>query len=245
MARLTQAQFIEKAKCRHGDKYDYSATVYKTAHEKVEITCPAHGKFSQTADSHTNGGKGCFRCGNDNATASTRLTTEVFVERCELLYGNKYTYDDVVYVSELLKVAVKCNLHGPFLVSPNNHMRGRGCPSCKTSGYRRNLPGHIYVLVSGDIAKVGITNRTPELRRKEVSTSSGREFKTVFSIHHEDGNVPADAELAALAYLSANCRPVQQAYKGSTESYQNVDVGELGNVIAHAMVLTTTQRNTK
>ena len=46
----------------HGDKYDYSKTIYTIAHERVTITCPIHGDFEQVAYYHLNG-NGCKVCG--------------------------------------------------------------------------------------------------------------------------------------------------------------------------------------
>lgn len=54
-------KFIEKAKAIHGDKYDYTNTVYFTAKEKVTITCPIHGDFQQLASGHLSG-YGCKLC---------------------------------------------------------------------------------------------------------------------------------------------------------------------------------------
>ena len=45
----------------HGEKYDYSETVYKNARSKVKIICPKHGLFEQTAKNHTSG-HGCNMC---------------------------------------------------------------------------------------------------------------------------------------------------------------------------------------
>jgi len=39
--------FIEKAKEIHGDKYDYSKTIYNKATELITITCKIHGDFYQ------------------------------------------------------------------------------------------------------------------------------------------------------------------------------------------------------
>ena len=41
----TTEQFIEEARAIHGDKYDYSKTVYVKNCEKVCIICPIHGEF--------------------------------------------------------------------------------------------------------------------------------------------------------------------------------------------------------
>jgi superfamily II DNA or RNA helicase len=54
--------FINNAKKIHGDKYDYSRVDYTRAIDKVFITCPRHGEFEQTPNSHLNG-TGCPVCG--------------------------------------------------------------------------------------------------------------------------------------------------------------------------------------
>lgn len=65
MNRVSSAAvFIEKAKKIHNDLYDYSKLVYKTAKEKVEILCPIHGSFMQTAYSHLTG-YGCMECARE------------------------------------------------------------------------------------------------------------------------------------------------------------------------------------
>ena len=46
--KLTTEQFIERAKQKHGDKYDYSHVVYERAISKVKIHCNVHGLFLQT-----------------------------------------------------------------------------------------------------------------------------------------------------------------------------------------------------
>jgi hypothetical protein len=46
MKKLTNEDFIKKAKERHGDKYDYSLVKYVNAITKVDIICPKHGVFT-------------------------------------------------------------------------------------------------------------------------------------------------------------------------------------------------------
>lgn len=53
--------FILKSNKIHNHKYDYSLVNYVTAHHYVDIICPIHGKFNQTANSHLNG-NGCPLC---------------------------------------------------------------------------------------------------------------------------------------------------------------------------------------
>lgn len=59
--RLTNEEFIEKAKHVHEDKYDYSKVQYKNTSTKVCIICPEHGEFWQTPNSHLYGA-GCPTC---------------------------------------------------------------------------------------------------------------------------------------------------------------------------------------
>lgn len=62
--RATTEQFISKAIEVHGDKYDYSGSVYTSAKLPVTINCPSHGLFEQLANDHLNG-CGCKQCRSD------------------------------------------------------------------------------------------------------------------------------------------------------------------------------------
>ena len=57
----------------HGDRYDYSESVYSGSKEKVKIICPKHGEFEQTFESHV-AGKGCRRCGSKGANFQKFVT---------------------------------------------------------------------------------------------------------------------------------------------------------------------------
>ena len=59
--KLSNKEFIVKAREVHGDKYDYSKVEYIDAHTKVCIICPEHGEFFMTPNTHLNG-CGCPSC---------------------------------------------------------------------------------------------------------------------------------------------------------------------------------------
>jgi disulfide oxidoreductase YuzD len=62
--KCSNEKFVEKAKKVHGDKYDYSNTVYLNAKEKIIIKCNTCGNvFEQEASSHLQG-HGCSFCLN-------------------------------------------------------------------------------------------------------------------------------------------------------------------------------------
>lgn len=59
--RLSQEEFVNACKAVHGDKYDYSATVFTSSTSSVEIRCREHGPFTQLVSSH-GAGSGCPKC---------------------------------------------------------------------------------------------------------------------------------------------------------------------------------------
>ena len=62
MKRLTQEEFIARAIAIHGDKYDYSKSLYVNSRTDVLIRCNRCGKiFPQNPQSHLTG-KGCRAC---------------------------------------------------------------------------------------------------------------------------------------------------------------------------------------
>lgn len=62
--KLTQEEFIARAKAVHGDKYDYSKVEYKNSSTKVVIICPKHGEFTNIPSNHIRG-FGCPKCSNE------------------------------------------------------------------------------------------------------------------------------------------------------------------------------------
>lgn len=60
--RLTsQKDFIKKCKKIHGNKYDYSETIYKGLKYSIKVICDIHGSFNQNAARHSKG-QGCKKC---------------------------------------------------------------------------------------------------------------------------------------------------------------------------------------
>ena len=129
MRKLTTEEFIQKAKEVHGDKYDYSKSVYKTKKEKVIITCPIHGDFEQSPDGHLRG-QGCPRCKADKLSKDRSKSLEQFVEEANLVHNNKYNYSKFNYKNSKTKGIIICSIHGEFEQDPPNHLAGKGCPEC-------------------------------------------------------------------------------------------------------------------
>ena len=76
MKRLTTDEFIRRAKDIHGNKYDYSKSVYINAVTKVCIICPEHGEFWQLPNNHLKG-CGCPKCSNNDRISSNEYINKL------------------------------------------------------------------------------------------------------------------------------------------------------------------------
>lgn len=124
--------FIKSAKIVHGDKYNYSKVKYINAKTPVTIICPKHGEFQQKPYRHLDG-HGCTECGHLTTITYTQSNTKDFILKSNIIHNNRYNYNKTEYLNNHTKVIVTCPKHGDFLVTPQNHLRGRGCPKCKES----------------------------------------------------------------------------------------------------------------
>ena len=151
--RMTLDEFVKKAREVHGDAYDYSKVVMNGTNKKVDIICPKHGVFQQTPNKHLSG-HGCnhpecvqerraklreVKLADDGRPSTGHhggkpaMTTGAFVQRAIALYGDKYDYSLANVVSRKKKVSITCNVCGTtFEMSPDNHLRGHGCPGCRS-----------------------------------------------------------------------------------------------------------------
>jgi len=127
--RLTQEEFLQRAKAIHGDKYDYSLSKYVNHKIKMTIICPSHGKFSQLPSNHL-AGHGCYKCREENRYKCRAISQENFIKRARLKHGNRYDYSKCIYTHMLKKVTIICKKHGEFQIHANNHVRGFGCKKC-------------------------------------------------------------------------------------------------------------------
>ena len=126
---MTEA-FIQKAKGKHGDKYDYSKVEYINSSTKIIIIiCKEHGEFSQNPFHHLNG-QGCKKCGRIRTIKSHNLNTEEYIKKAIIQHKDKYDYSKVNYIKCSNKVIIICKEHGEFLQSPTGHLQGNGCRKC-------------------------------------------------------------------------------------------------------------------
>jgi hypothetical protein len=57
--------------------------------------------------------------------------TDYFINQVKKIYGNKYNYDEVVYIKSSVKIKVYCNKHKEYFYPiPSNHLKNKGCSKC-------------------------------------------------------------------------------------------------------------------
>ena len=125
--------FIEEAIRAHGDKFDYSKTVYEKCDTEVVIICRDHGEFRQVAHNHLPVTQWCSPCPECLALTKgkwNKSCTEEFIAKARSVHGEKYDYSKVDYDKANLKVIIVCDEHGEFQQTPNSHLNDSGCPSC-------------------------------------------------------------------------------------------------------------------
>lgn len=154
-------KFTEKANTMHANKYNYDKITFITNRIPVTITCPIHGDFQQTTSNHLKG-HGCRKCQYENLQQQQKKEDAVFIQECNLVHSNKYSYEKTVYKNSNTRITVTCPVHGDFIQFAGHHVRGVGCPKCSSYGFNFEKPAILYYLSinDGECFKIGITNLT-------------------------------------------------------------------------------------
>lgn len=132
--QLTTEQFIERARSIHGDKYDYSETVYMSMNKKIAIRCRKHGLFECFAGNHVNqkiksgcpycAGKALFRGENDLTTVFPNIAPYYDTDK------NGNTASDI-FAKSNKKVWWICDNGHSFSMKVLNRVRKeKSCPYC-------------------------------------------------------------------------------------------------------------------
>ena len=135
--------WISRCNEKHNFKYDYSLMKeYKRGKDKATIICHEkdkfgneHGVFHTRCENHLYEGNGCPKCANVARMDSVRMTLGEFVRKSFEMHYGKYSYEKTKQFQSGHedKVIITCPIHGDFIQTPHAHLRGQGCPYCKTS----------------------------------------------------------------------------------------------------------------
>jgi len=128
-------KFRFKARQIHGNRYDYSKSIYEGVTKEVEIICPIHGSFFQSPQDHINNRSKCPYCGRN------RYNKDLFLEAIHKIHSQWYKYYDlhlITYRRALDVIKIECPKHGVFFQRMDVHLRGKGCPKCNNRPYNFN-----------------------------------------------------------------------------------------------------------
>lgn len=128
--RATAEQFLAKARKVHGNKFDYSKTVYSGSTKKVVITCRAHGDFQQGASRHLRNKHACPECAAELIPKAMLRTTKMFISAANKKHDYKYDYSESEYIGGTEDLIIICPEHGSFKRTATNHLAGYGCNIC-------------------------------------------------------------------------------------------------------------------
>lgn len=164
---LTTEKFIEKAKKVHGDKYDYSNTIYKGCYNDVSIICPIHGEYSQQASVHLNG-HGCPKCANEANSIVLLSNTEEFIKKAIIIHGDKNDYKLVDYKGAKTPVTIICEKGHIYTQMPNKHLSGHCCPYCTNNVSQQEKEIGIFIKELGFDIKTNNRNLLSETKELDI-----------------------------------------------------------------------------
>ena len=194
---VTQEEFLLRAKNVHGDKFDYTDTVYVNMRAHVKIKCRrCERTFLQAPKNHLV--CGCYKCRNI-------MSQETFVMKAKSVHGERYSYNDTVYIDASTKLEFGCDVfgHGTFQQSPGAHLSGSGCPKCMNK--IESIVFEILFYSEYDVGKsstvlinkeaefrydivINMTDKNGEIIKVIVKTDGSQHFKTGITLEETQRN---------------------------------------------------------
>ena len=163
--KLSKKNFISKAIEVHGDKYDYSKTIYIKAKEPVIITCKKHGDFRQRPQDHILKACGCPKCKNEKIVGIHTYPYSQFKELAINKYGNKYEYFEEDYINMKIPIRIVCPIHGEFITTPASHLTSiTGCSKC----------GREKANISESLTTDSFINKAKEIHNNKYNYSNSK-----------------------------------------------------------------------
>lgn len=135
------AKFIERAKLKHGSKFDYSLIEYRNTSTKVKVTCIKHNlTFGILPLAHLKGKGGCKECHIEsiknrsvNYRKKRELETVNIIQKFREVHGDFYDYSEVRFIGWGGFVTIICPIHGKFKQRAADHYHKKA--KCRECGY--------------------------------------------------------------------------------------------------------------
>lgn len=120
--------FIKKAIEKHGDRFDYSKTIFVNTTTKIKVICRKHGVYEQLPLNHLR--QDCPKCAIEKEVERKRNNKEVFFSKLSKEKLEKYDYSLLEQFNYSFKGKFICKRHGIFKQTIKNHLESNGCPQC-------------------------------------------------------------------------------------------------------------------
>jgi hypothetical protein len=197
---LTTEDFITRAKEIHGDKYNYSRTVYTRSKKKVQIICPKHGIFEQLPVCHIDQAQGCPRCTHRTSRWENEIIDFIKEQGLDVQLSTNTCWTSRqevdIYIPEL-KVGFECN--GMFFHSRKpRRFHADKSHVAYSAGF---LLYHIWDNVDIDLnksiicSKLGIGHKKEFARKLQVVRLSSNEANSFYLVNHIQGKVGKTSSL--------------------------------------------------
>lgn len=142
MAKVSLQEFKNRSIDIHGNFYCYDKVRYNTISDKIEIICPEHGLFIQTASGHMRGYK-CPKCSKRLIQYNkSKKYKDEWLQKAKEIHTDKYDYsiiEDMEGITSTSKLPIVCNIHGLYYQKAIHHTKYQcGCKKCTpkyTLGY--------------------------------------------------------------------------------------------------------------
>ena len=214
--------FISRSTKRHNNRYDYSKVKIKRSADKVEIICPVHGSIWQMANNHSRG-QGCNECGQITKGFNLRLPIDEFIQKLKSSKPNMegmFMFDKIEFQSYEKKVSIGCKIHGYFKITAGNFIKSStGCPKCAKNGFNKAKSGTLYILESGNMIKIGITNNAVRARLQQINRGTPSKFSIIKEFYFENGEDAYILEQHLLKEYRQTHRQPLEIFDGSTECF--------------------------
>lgn len=196
---MNRTSFINAAKEKHGDRFDYSHLSKSFKLRRPEnIICKQHGSQIMLPREHLRAVYGCPYCRSDLTQKPTSSRIEDYVMKAKVKFGDRFNYSQVSFSGEFKSpVKIICKHHGAFVMPIRNHYHSKtGCVKCAEEAWAdgvtkykdlsdllpkmREIHGDIYEYISYSAEERKITYECRHKRQTQLLRShlAGRGCKT-------------------------------------------------------------------
>ncbi len=168
--KWTTVTWVEACIRRFNTSFGYDEAEYVDNLILVKIRCNTCMKyFHMRPPNHLIRGSGCPYCKKCH-----NYSTKEWIHEARKLHGRRYSYKKTIYIRSCDGVIITCRVHGDFEQRPNAHLKGGGCPSCRTRYSKPAIAWMEYVMDNDPNVNI-------------IHARNGREFRIPGTMFFVDG----------------------------------------------------------